>query len=66
MKIEYEFVHDSNNSKIWIIEKKDKKIIIEYGKKGSKLQKKISSSSLYNSWRKYSVQLEYSAIGKGV
>ena len=45
MKIEFEFVHDSNNSKIWIIEKKDKKIIIEYGKKGSKLQKKISSFS---------------------
>jgi predicted DNA-binding WGR domain protein len=37
---ELEFAHDSKNSKIYIIEKVDKKITIKFGKKGSILQEK--------------------------
>jgi predicted DNA-binding WGR domain protein len=37
---QFEFIHDSKNSKIWSIEKIGKKIYIKFGKKGSKLQEK--------------------------
>lgn len=40
MKEELEFIHNEQNSKVWSIEKKGKKIYIKFGKKGAKLQEK--------------------------
>lgn len=46
MKLELEYAHDSNNSKIWIIEQKSKNIIIHFGKKGANLKEtRISFSN---------------------
>ncbi len=43
MKVELEYLHDSDSGKVWIAELKDKDILVKFGKKGSNLQEKISS-----------------------
>ena len=43
MKEKLEFIHDTNNSKIWEIEKIGNKIYIKFGKKGKTLQEKLFS-----------------------
>ena len=38
MKLELEYFHEADNSKVWIIEQKLNKVIVQFGKKGSNLQ----------------------------
>jgi predicted DNA-binding WGR domain protein len=45
MKVQLEYTHDSNDSKIWIIEKKGKNIKISFGKKNNKLNETILNYS---------------------
>ena len=43
MKVELEYLHNSDSGKVWIAELKDKTILVKFGKKGSNLQEKSIS-----------------------
>jgi predicted DNA-binding WGR domain protein len=43
MKVELEYLHDSDSGKVWIAELKDKTILVKFGKKGCNLQEKSIS-----------------------
>ena len=45
MKTQLEYIYDSKNSKIWIIEQKAKTIKILFGKKNSSMNEKILNYS---------------------